>query len=66
MNLDVRPQVVVAYATSPDSTALQWLDAAQTAGKKRPYLFSQCQVRLPHVVFWTVLLVLLVSGLEHT
>ena len=33
----------IAYATSPDSSALQWLGAEQTSGKARPYLFSQCQ-----------------------
>ncbi|XP_074645095.1 leukotriene A-4 hydrolase-like isoform X2 [Tubulanus polymorphus] len=35
--------VSVHYKTSPQSTALQWLKAEQTAGKKHPYLFSQCQ-----------------------
>ncbi|XP_008313645.1 leukotriene A-4 hydrolase [Cynoglossus semilaevis] len=35
--------VEVTYETSPSSTALQWLSAEQTAGKKHPYLFSQCQ-----------------------
>ena len=33
----------INYETSPNSTALQWLDAMQTIGKKHPYLFSQCQ-----------------------
>ena len=36
-------RVAVSYATSPNSTALQWLTAAQTAGRSKPYLFSQCQ-----------------------
>jgi aminopeptidase N len=35
--------VTVRYRTSPAATALQWLNAAQTAGKAHPYLFSQCQ-----------------------
>ncbi|KAL6769065.1 LTA4 [Auxenochlorella protothecoides x Auxenochlorella symbiontica] len=33
----------VRFATSPASTALQWLSPAQTAGGKHPYLFTQCQ-----------------------
>ena len=35
--------VYVKYSTSPQSTALQWLEPDQTSGKKHPYLFSQCQ-----------------------
>ncbi|CAD6194533.1 unnamed protein product [Caenorhabditis auriculariae] len=35
--------VVISYATSPDATALQWMKKEQTADKKAPYLFSQCQ-----------------------
>jgi len=34
-------KVVVAYSSSPDADALQWLSPAQTAGGKQPYLFSQ-------------------------
>jgi aminopeptidase N len=33
----------VAYRTSPDASALQWLSPEQTLGAVRPYLFSQCQ-----------------------
>nr|CAI11594.1 novel protein (zgc:85809) [Danio rerio] len=35
--------VEIEYETSPTATALQWLTPKQTAGKKHPYLFSQCQ-----------------------
>lgn len=36
-------KVIVDYSTSPDSTALQWLSPEQTCGKRKPYLFTQCQ-----------------------
>lgn len=36
-------EVRIAYETSPDAVALQWLTPEQTEGKKHPYLFSQCQ-----------------------
>eukprot|EP00899_Mesostigma_viride_P027826 jgi/Mesvir1/8228/Mv12513-RA.2 len=35
--------VRVQYATSPSSTAVQWLEPEQTLGGKHPYLFTQCQ-----------------------
>lgn len=35
--------VAVFYSTSPEATALQWMKKEQTADKKAPYLFSQCQ-----------------------
>jgi leukotriene-A4 hydrolase len=35
--------ITIAYRTSPDASALQWLSPTQTAGRKEPFLFSQCQ-----------------------
>jgi leukotriene-A4 hydrolase len=35
--------VRVTYATSPDATGPQWLDPAQTAGKKYPFLYTQSE-----------------------
>lgn len=36
-------QVRLAYTTSPEAVALQWLAPEQTDGKRQPFLFSQCQ-----------------------
>ncbi|MFN8005834.1 MAG: M1 family aminopeptidase/hydrolase [Terriglobia bacterium] len=36
-------RVRIRYATSPHASALQWMDPAQTAGRKYPFLFSQSQ-----------------------
>ncbi len=36
-------QVRLRYRTSSDAPALQWLDPEQTAGRRHPFLYSQCQ-----------------------
>lgn len=36
-------KVSIQYRTTDASSALQWLPPSQTAGKKHPYLFTQCQ-----------------------
>ena len=36
-------RVRIEYSTSPEASALQWLDPPQTAGKKHPFLFTQSQ-----------------------
>jgi leukotriene-A4 hydrolase len=38
--------VTVTYRTSPDAAALQWLEPSQTAGKQKPFLFTQSQAIL--------------------
>ncbi|GFS26367.1 leukotriene A-4 hydrolase [Elysia marginata] len=36
-------KISIKYTTSSEASALQWLSPEQTAGKRQPYLFSQCQ-----------------------
>jgi aminopeptidase N len=41
---DPRPgQVHIAYRTSPNATALQWLEPRQTTSGQQPFLFTQSQ-----------------------
>ncbi len=40
---DKTDSVKISYTTSPKAEGLQWLSPEQTAGKKKPYLFSQAQ-----------------------
>ncbi|VUZ56662.1 unnamed protein product [Hymenolepis diminuta] len=35
--------VVIEYSTTPQASALQWLEAQMTADKRSPFLFTQCQ-----------------------
>lgn len=35
--------VQITYKTSANASAIQWLAPSQTAGKKLPYLFTQCE-----------------------
>jgi aminopeptidase N len=46
LRLDLPPgtrRVTVEYSTSPHAIGLQWLDPAQTEGKRHPFLFSHFQ-----------------------
>lgn len=42
-NLNGADKFTLKFSTSPESRALQWIDAEKTAGGKHPFLFSQCQ-----------------------
>jgi leukotriene A-4 hydrolase/aminopeptidase len=41
----------IVFATSPQAASLQWLEPSQTADKRHPYMFSQCQSILARSVF---------------
>lgn len=46
LKIDLLPDtkyVRIEYITAPSAPALQWLDADQTAGKKKPFLLTQSQ-----------------------
>ena len=42
-NLNGADTFTLKFSTSPESRALQWIDAEKTMGGKHPFLFSQCQ-----------------------
>lgn len=35
--------ILFGYSTSPDASALQWLEPSATKGGQHPYVFTQCQ-----------------------
>jgi len=41
----------LVFSTSPEAQALQWLPAIQTAGRRYPFLYSQCQSIYARSVF---------------
>lgn len=43
VKLNGAKRIIVHYSSSPGARALQWLDPSLTAGKHKPYLFSQGQ-----------------------
>src|SRR5215510_10555063 len=46
LTVQLTPQatkVRIEYETSPNASGVQWLDPAQTAGKKYPYVFTQSE-----------------------
>src|SRR5262249_56128945 len=41
--LPTTTKVAIEYETSPNASGVQWLEPAQTAGKKYPYVFTQSE-----------------------
>ena len=41
----------LAFRTSPEARALQWMNASQTKGGQHPFLFSQCQATHARSIF---------------
>jgi leukotriene-A4 hydrolase len=49
LRVQIEPEtniVTIYYSTNPDAAALGWMEPSQTAGKKRPFLFTQGQAIL--------------------
>lgn len=49
--LDGDSTFTLTFCTSPEARALQWLNAAQTAGEEYPFLYSQCQASHARSIF---------------
>ena len=49
--LDGESSFTLRFRTSPAARALQWMNEAQTAGGKHPFLYSQCQASNARSVF---------------
>uniref|UniRef100_A0A1D1XQC0 Leucine aminopeptidase n=1 Tax=Anthurium amnicola TaxID=1678845 RepID=A0A1D1XQC0_9ARAE len=43
VTLSSHSSFLVAFSTSPSSSALQWLSPPQTSGKAAPFVYTQCQ-----------------------
>ncbi|KAK1270594.1 hypothetical protein QJS04_geneDACA023498 [Acorus gramineus] len=43
LTLTGQDSILITYSTSPDSSALQWLNPSQTASKTHPFVYTQCQ-----------------------
>ena len=41
--------ISICFETDASASGLQWLPPEQTAGRKHPYLFSQCQVNYEYL-----------------
>lgn len=40
---DATTSVTIRYTTSPEAIALQWFEPEMTLGRRRPFMYSQCQ-----------------------
>ncbi|GAB4854896.1 Leucine aminopeptidase [Ancistrocladus abbreviatus] len=43
VTLSNHSQLLVAFTTAPDSSAIQWLSPPQTSNKTLPFVYTQCQ-----------------------
>jgi len=39
-------KIQISYSTTPESGGIQWFEPQQTDGKKRPYVYTQCEAIL--------------------